>query len=158
MASFDKRERLMQILGKTSTTDGGCMEYKGCKQANGYTRITVNRKSDYGHRHVYRLAKGVILDGLDVCHACDNRKCINPDHLFLGTRKENMQDAVKKGRQAKGLMLPHTKLSEDDVMLIVELAKKGTPYKYIAPIYGVCKSYIGQLARKNGVRRNVVSK
>lgn len=54
------------------------------------------------HRASYLLHRGEIQSGMDVCHSCDNPGCINPAHLFLGTRKENMQDAVSKGRQARG--------------------------------------------------------
>lgn len=134
------------------------MEFTGCVQSNGYARATVNRKTDGAHRHIYRLVKGDIADGLDVCHECDNRKCINPAHLFLGTRKENMADAVRKDRQARGAMLPQTKLSVEDRSAIVEQAKLGVPYKDIAEKFNVCRQVVGQIAIKNGVRRNGLSK
>lgn len=130
------------------------MEYTGCVQGNGYARATVNRKADGAHRHIYRLVHGKIPDGLDVCHRCDNRKCINPFHLFTGTRKENMQDAVKKGRQARGFMLPHTIIGADDELAIVGLARNGVPYADIGRRFGISRQYAGQIAIKNGVKRN----
>lgn len=154
----DSEERLRHLLRKTITTKYGCMEFQGCVQANGYSRATVFRKTDYAHRHVYRLSHGKLPDGLDVCHKCDNRRCINPDHLFLGTRKQNMQDAVSKGRQAKGFSFPHTKLSDADVSEIVTRARNGEKYKKIAMHFGICKQHAGSIAIKNGVRRNGVSK
>jgi hypothetical protein len=151
-------KRLGHILNRTVKTKTGCLEYQGCVQANGYTRITVSRKSDYGHRHVYRLAKGPIPEGLDVRHKCDNRKCINPDHLEVGTRLQNMRDAVDRRRQARGFMLPHTKLSPFKRLEIVRLAILGEPYKSIGEKYGLCRQHIGQIAIKAGVKRNGIGK
>lgn len=148
------KDRAGHLLARTITTPTGCMEYQGCIQSNGYSRATVQRHTDYGHRHIYRLVKGQIPDGLDVCHRCDNRKCINPDHLFLGTRADNMADAVNKGRQAQGSMLPHTKLTSFISSEIVALAKQGYQYKEIAARFGICRQHAGQIAIKNGVRRN----
>ena len=150
-------DRAKHLLARTITTPTGCMEFQGCIQSNGYSRATVERKADYGHRHIYRLAIGEIPSGMDVCHTCDNRRCINPGHLFLGSRQENMADAVKKGRQAKGAALPHTKLTEFLKSEITSLAKQGVQYKDIAAKFGICRQHAGQIAIKNGVRRNGIS-
>lgn len=150
-------ERAKHLLSKTKLTQNECLEYQGCIQANGYSRATVKGISDYGHRHIYRMMRGEIPDGFDVCHKCDNRRCINPNHLFIGTRKENMQDAVAKGRQAKGGDLPHTKLTSSHKAEITRLAKAGIPYKEIAKKFGVCRQSAGSIAIKNGVRRNGIS-
>lgn len=95
---------------------GDCWEYTGCVQSNGYSRIRYNGATHHGHRVSYMVFKGHIPDGLCVCHTCDNRKCINPDHLFLGTHKENMEDAVRKGRQAKGEKLSVLRRGEKSYM------------------------------------------
>ena len=134
------------------------MEYTGCVQSNGYARATVDRKADGAHRHIYRLVHGEIPKGMDVCHKCDNRKCINPAHLFLGTRKENMADAVAKGRQAKGFGLPHTVVDEAAELAIVAMAMAGVLYKDIAGLVGVGRQRVGQIAIRNGVRRYGVGK
>lgn len=147
-------QRIAHLLARTTKTESGCMEFNGCVQSNGYSRATVRRKTDYAHRHIYRLIKGEIPSGMDVCHSCDNRKCINPDHLFLGTRRENMQDAVKKGRQAKGARLPQTILGEQDRSRIVADARSGRPYKEIAREIGICRQHVGKIAIENGIRRN----
>jgi len=151
-------ERAMHLLSKTVTTNDGCMEYQGCIQANGYARATINRKSDYAHRHIYRLVHGEIPHGMDVCHRCDNRKCIRPDHLFAGTRLENMADAVSKGRQARGFMLPQTVVTQSMEFEITQRAKTGEKYKSIASNFGICRQHVAQIAIKNGVMRHGISK
>ena len=72
------------------------------------------------HRYSYELAYGPIPDGLCCCHRCDNPQCINPEHLFLGTRSDNLQDAVRKGRMAHGETQGNSKLTEVDVRAIRE--------------------------------------
>lgn len=147
------QQRAAHLLSRTAKTEAGCMEFLGCVQSNGYARATVRGKTDYAHRHIFRLAKGEIPDGMDVCHSCDNRRCINPDHLFLGTRRDNMQDAVRKGRQAKGKMLPQTVLDEDDKRRIVAYASIGRLYKDIAAEVGVGRQQVGHIAIQHGIRR-----
>lgn len=145
---------LGRLLSKVVKAESGCWEWTACTQGNGYGRATVRRKTDYVHRHVYRLMFGEIPPGLDVCHDCDNRICVNPLHLFLGTRKANMEDAVNKGRQAKGAMLPQTKLSDSDRQFIVLRALAGERYASIAQDFGICKQYAGKIAIQHGVKRN----
>jgi hypothetical protein len=151
-------EILNKLLLRTVISENGCMEFKGYIQNSGYGRATVQRKTDYVHRHIYRLSKGVIPEKMDVCHSCDNKKCINPDHLFVGSRKENMQDAVKKNRQSQGFMLPQTKLTKQKKEAIVEMAKNNIPYKVIGEKFGICKQHAGNIAIKEGVKRYDISK
>lgn len=82
----------------------GCWEWCRSLFRQGYSKIDYldeigNRKSIRGHRLSYRLYKGEIKDNLFVCHSCDNKICVNPDHLWLGTHEDNMADMDKKGRR-----------------------------------------------------------
>lgn len=149
-------ERLKSNLIKkvSINAETGCWEFTGCVQSNGYARLTYQRKTQGAHRWSYIAFIGAIPDNTDVCHKCDNRKCVNPSHLFLGSRKENMQDAVSKNRQAKGFDLPQTVLSEQDKLKVLELARSGMKRKDIAPLFGVCRQHIGQICIANGLRKN----
>jgi len=136
----------------------GCWNWIGNPRENGYCRSTFNRICEYVHRMSYKAFVGVIPDGLDIMHKCDNRRCCNPQHLIPGTRKQNMEDAVAKGRQAKGFMLPQTKLSGNDINEIVRRAASGELYKNIAKDFCVSKCIIGYHLIKKGVRRNGIIK
>lgn len=79
----------------------GCWLWCGCYSDDyGMMRPLGLAQPDKAHRIAYRLFVGPITDGLYVCHHCDVTECVNPDHLFLGTAKDNAQDAMRKGRYA----------------------------------------------------------
>lgn len=88
-------ERLYQ---NTFYSPDGCWYWLGPLSSGRYGTICFNGKNERVHRVSYILSKGPIAKGLCVCHSCDNEKCINPDHLWLGTQVENIYDMVNKGR------------------------------------------------------------
>lgn len=128
----------------------GCWEWIGTKR-RGYGRTTTGsrtdgtRKSISAHRLSYQLFKGDIPPGYEICHKCDNPSCINPDHLFAGTRQDNVDDREKKGRNVvpRGENNGRAKLSANDVYAArIERVTKGTSFQALAHKFGVSKKAI----------------
>lgn len=130
--------------------DAGCWEWKGGKDKNGYGIFKGNIGDQMfarAHRFSYVLQSGEVLNGLHVCHTCDNPSCVNPDHLFSGTCADNMRDKVMKGRSflPKGEGNGHTILTESQVINILADPR---PYSTIAADYGVATTTIGTIKQK----------
>jgi hypothetical protein len=133
---------------------------------NGYgvfRRPAPLRENGLAHRIAWELTNGDIPKGMFVCHHCDNRRCINPAHLFLGTATDNMQDAARKGRVAKAGLgrVPKNAILTFD--LAQEIRKKYIPFKYsaarLAEEYGMTKSGIYHvIAGDNWKRRNHIER
>lgn len=109
---------------------------------NLHNMFLLNGKNMGAHRASWILHKGEIPNGLFVCHHCDNPGCVNPEHLFLGTAKDNVHDMINKGRsiQVRGEKNGSCKLKEEDVFKMREIKKQNFSYQYIAKIFGMSLS------------------
>jgi len=146
--------------------ESGCWLWMACTRW-GYGTLNRSGVLHYAHRYVYMRLHGEIAKGMEVCHRCDVRPCVNPAHLFLGTRQDNVRDCVEKGRH-KGMaggdqslirlhpdLFPvgeakwNSRLSEYDVRAIRNTyAAGGTSHRKLGVQYGVSAVTIGLIVRR----------
>lgn len=137
---------------------GECWLWTGKRLPRGYGQVSIHHQWRYAHRASWELHNGPIPEGMDICHRCDNPPCVNPAHLFLGTRRDNVHDMMAKGRGAfgdrhpsrlhpenlpRGSARPESRLTEDAVRAIRDRYKAG----------GISQS---QLGREYGVTQATI--
>lgn len=118
----------------------GCWLWLGAvheeRHGRQYGRLTVNGRTVGAHRYSYQIFRGAIPEGFEVCHHCDTPPCVNPVHLFAGTKQDNVDD-----REAKGRNNHTSKLSPQDVAAVRLMHKSGVVgYLAIARLFNVSKS------------------
>jgi len=89
------------MAGSIPEPNSGCWLWLGSTNAKGYAHLKYNNRQQRANRFSWTAYNGEIPPGLHVLHRCDNRLCVNPDHLFLGTNQDNVDDRVNKGRSGK---------------------------------------------------------
>lgn len=148
---------------------GGCWEWTKSRTAAGYGQLSEKhgegRRVVYAHRVAYFLANGDLPEGMQVCHTCDNRACVRPDHLFIGDHAANMADMVSKGRTKRGRKFPlgpthwssreparvrgsnngRAKLDESQVAAILHSRAKGVD---LSRQYGVTEALISAIRHR----------
>ena len=159
-----------KILNRHEKVDG-CWIWTGKIGKNGYGSfahiINGHKKFVLAHRMSYETFIGEIPKGLNVCHKCDNRKCVNPDHLWIGSQEENIHDAEKKGRMKRTTGYKHTeenkarfklrrgekahkvKLKEKQVIRIKKMLKSNLTIREISEKFNVSATCISSI--KQGI-------
>lgn len=139
------KERVLLYAVPNSATQ--CWEWSGNRDRHGYGTVTYGGRPQLAHRASWEVHHGEISPGLFVCHRCDNRACVNPAHLFLGTAKENSADMHSKGRAANNAGEAHggSKLTDADVICIYQRIQAGEVQRNIARDYGVSPMTISNI-------------
>jgi len=134
-------ERFWKQVDK-ETSNRGCWFWIGATTLAGYGLFSGGRnKLVYAHRFSYQIHKATSLSDIHVLHKCDTPNCVNPDHLFLGTPKDNAQDKARK-RRGSATLAPH------QVREIRELHKRGISMYKIAPLYSLTQAAIWYIVRR----------
>lgn len=151
-ATYEQKiERYKQLFEKKVIRQDGCWDWNGYIVSTGYGRIGTSGQIIDAHRFSYILHKGEIPQNLWVLHRCSNAKCTNPEHLYLGTAKQNTQDMLRAGRNIVpiGEKHPGSKLTLEKVKQIKELIKEGKSSIEIGLLFSVSKTTINDIKRNN---------
>ena len=134
------------------TTD--CWTWNGCfRKKDGYSQMEIVGEDGLrllrtAHQASWLIHKGACVEkGLVLRHTCDNKACVNPHHLIPGTQRENVQDMISRGRNAKGEGCPQAKLTAEKVKQIRQRATEGESYASIARDFEVGRSQIGRICK-----------
>lgn len=126
----------------TEEQPNGCIYWTKSVGLNGYGRASRDGVEIGAHRWVYQKHHGPIPDGQDVCHTCDNRQCVNSEHLYTGTRSDNLRDVAIRERR------PNLKLTNDQVRVIRSRISGGEKQRDLAHEYGVAETTISAIKHR----------
>ena len=133
---FLTERNLRNFWKKVDKTDS-CWNWTGCLQSNGYGQIRIDGVARYSHRLSYEMHNCEIPEDKHILHKCDNRKCVNPEHLFLGNQASNMADCAAKKRNAYGTRNGLSKVTEEQLADIKSLLNDGVSCKCISEKYNL---------------------
>jgi len=138
-------DTLQRFESKIDKTDD-CWLWMSSKDLDGYGKITINNKQFFAHRVFYVLYNGPIPDGMVVRHKCRN-KCVNPEHLEIGTQAENMKDKVRDGTSNRGERNATAKLTADKVL---EIRRRSNELQSdLAKEFGVADQTISEIINRH---------
>lgn len=139
--------RREKFLARVKVDEAGCWIFQGMINRQGYGQVKRDGKFYFAHRYSWMLHNGEIEKGLVCCHKCDVRRCVNPDHLFVGTQKDNQQDMARKGRHVFGERSSQAKLTTENVLRMYQLHEEGVGTIRLAKIFGVTKNLTWMIVR-----------
>lgn len=144
---FDYLEYMKNFINKNIKKDQyGCWLWMKAKHRQGYGSIRFKNKFGLVHRVVWEVYKGEIPEGMKVCHSCDQPACCNPDHLFLGTQKDNVYDMINKGRKKINIRKTRrNKLNYEQVQEIKALHGNGMTRKELEKKFSVSQTCIAKI-------------
>ena len=133
---------------------GECWDWQGTMAAVGYGQVVIDGRGVYAHRLAFELANGrTLAPDEQVRHSCDNRRCVNPRHLGVGSFYDNMQDAIERNRFRHTESHWNAKLTADEVRMIRKLGAAGIRHQTIAETYGVCRSAVTNIVNRKAWRQ-----
>ena len=124
------------INTRTALSGSGCIEWTGYTSSSGYPEFKIGKVNHSAHRVSYEYFHGPIPSGLMVRHTCDNKRCVNPAHLIVGTHQDNMDDMRERGRARPG----NRKLDDSAVKAMRSARDAGLKISELAKAFGVSKS------------------
>lgn len=133
-----------RFFSRFKIMENGCWQWQSNADKDGYGMLSIGNQNIRAHRFSYEHHIGQIPKGLLVCHKCDNTGCVNPEHLFIGTAKDNAQDALKKGRHYICEKNGRSKLTIQDAEVIRKSTLSGPR---LGEIYGVTRATINRIKR-----------
>lgn len=147
LSDQDYKEKTKNRLKKyISKKENGCWLWIGAKHRQGYGNIGIKGKAQLVHRVIWEMENGHIPEGMKVCHKCDITSCCNPDHLFLGSQKDNMKDCRIKGRKTCNVQATRrAKLTFKQVQEIKKLREEGMTRKELELKYNVSQTCIAKI-------------
>lgn len=134
-----------RIQNSVSIDEKGCWLWMGSKHRQGYGNIRFKKKYGLTHRVTWEIYKGEIPTGMKVCHKCDMPSCCNPEHLFLGSQKDNVNDSQDKGRWKIGNPPRRNKLNYEQVQEIKSLNEEGMTRKQIEKKFGISPTCVAKI-------------
>lgn len=129
---------------------GECWLWVRGKYGSGYGSFCLNGKPQGAHRAAYQIYVGPIPEGMDVCHTCDIPHCVNPAHLFVGTRADNVRDMLAKGRgrKARGERSGNAKYTSEQIAEIRRRHEAGETIVSLAREFHAGRNYFGRVIRR----------
>ena len=129
----------------------GCWIWKKKLHKTGYAYCLINGRQTRAHRHAYELVNGKIGDGLMVCHTCDNRACINPDHLYAGTARDNRRDGVTHGQNKFKVAENNFNgvVTDAQVSQMFGMRRRGFKLREIAEKFNISRPHVSNILRGN---------